>query len=302
MAEKIYCVFSDTKEKIDINTGCPCSACANISDLDLKVIVHHGDFIIQESKGTKELAGTAVNTVFRLLKNDVEEKTGLNAYALFTSDAIEKMDLGNYFPKEKTFKETYEHIGDVEYVVHGLKHAHETKRGARRVVVDKDDPQIVPETVTMTPLSADAAFVMCSRPDLRRIWVAADKIDQLNKKGNVNETGSIYHCHHGDDIFVYEIVDWRPGEYVTGEYHLPMGMRLRETNELVPVGDGTLIKNRYSKITSESVVGKLMSLIAGGKIKNLFTEASVRCSENLSNLSQEMLEKDASLGSEALAD
>lgn len=296
MAEKIYCVFSRARDKIDINTNCPCSACTNISKLDLKVIVHHGEFIVQESGGTKELAGTDVNTVFRLLKNNVEENTGLNAYALMTCDAIRQMDLGDYFPEDSFHTETYEHIGEVVYVVHNLKEVFEKRKDKHPVYVDQDDPQIVPETVTKVPMTADAAFVMCSRPDLRKIWVAADQIEEINKKGNVVDIGSVYNCHHGDDVFVFEIVDWRPGEYVTGEYCLPMGMRLRETNEIVQVGDGYVIKNRYSDLMANSFLGKMMTFLAKGKIKKLFTGASVQCSLNLASLSKEMVEKDHSLG------
>ena len=56
-----------------------------MDELDLKVFLHHGEFIFQNSQGKDELAGTDVNTLFRLMKNNVVENTGIHAYALITN-------------------------------------------------------------------------------------------------------------------------------------------------------------------------------------------------------------------------
>ncbi len=52
---------------------CPCKACQAIPTLDLKFMVHHGDFIIQQVAGIKDLLGTDVNLIHRLAKNHVSE-------------------------------------------------------------------------------------------------------------------------------------------------------------------------------------------------------------------------------------
>lgn len=295
MAEKIYCVFSTARDKIEINSSCQCGACTKVNDLDLKVIIHHGEFIVQESKGTKELAGTDVNAVFRLLKNSVEENTGLNAYALITCDAIRQMGIAEFFEDNQFYTETYDHIGEVEYVVHGLKEVYDKRKQEKKFYVGQNDTQLIPETSVITKLSTDVAYTMCSRADLRQIWVAADAVDEFNKKGKVVETGSVYHCHHGDEIFVWEIVDWQPGKYFTGEYCMPMGMRVRETTEFVSTDEGTEIKIRIAPIYSTTFMGNIMKFMATGKVKKLFSGAMERCAVNLVSLSQDLMTKDRAL-------
>ena len=40
-------------------------------------MVHHGDYIIQQVAGIKDLLGTDVNLIHRLAKNRVAESTGV---------------------------------------------------------------------------------------------------------------------------------------------------------------------------------------------------------------------------------
>lgn len=75
-------------------------------------MVHHGDYIIQQVAGIRDLLGTEVNLVHRLLKNHVTESTGWKGYALFTDPVLERMQI----QKDDFFKrcETYEHLGNVD--------------------------------------------------------------------------------------------------------------------------------------------------------------------------------------------
>jgi hypothetical protein len=95
---------------------CRCKACQEIPALDLKFMVHHGDFIVQQVAGIKDLLGSDVNLVHRLLKNSVTEITGWRGYALFTLQGLEHLQAD-----KKAFlqqSESYEHLGNVEtYVV-----------------------------------------------------------------------------------------------------------------------------------------------------------------------------------------
>jgi hypothetical protein len=78
-------------------------------------MVHHGDFIVQQVAGIKDLLGTDVNLVHRLAKNHVAESTGWKGYALFTDQGLEHMqtDKTSFVPQT----ESYEHLGDVETYV-----------------------------------------------------------------------------------------------------------------------------------------------------------------------------------------
>ena len=48
-----------------------------MKELDLKLLVHSGEFINQSLQGRQELTGSAVNSLFRLMKNDVAEKSNI---------------------------------------------------------------------------------------------------------------------------------------------------------------------------------------------------------------------------------
>ncbi|WP_299348472.1 DUF2652 domain-containing protein [uncultured Shimia sp.] len=268
-SEQLYCVFARAKEKMLINTSCPCDACSKVDALELKIVVHHGDCVIQDTGGRQELAGQDVITSFRLLKNDVKKNTGLNAYTLITCDAIRAMDMAEYFDEKEFHTEDIEHIGEVEFVVRDMRAAWERRRGSERTFVQPGDDLLMEEWIIPVPVSPEIAFTICTRPDLRAEWIGADQVDLLDTNKGKIEPGTTYHCHHGDDIFPYEIVDWNHGDYVTGRYNLPMGLSMLETMELVEAGDGTMIKLRFEKPKSAKLMGKIMNGMVQKKLKSI---------------------------------
>ena len=70
---------------------CSCNACARIGDLDLKFILHTGEFVAQSIAGREELLGHDVNLAHRLLKNHARELVGPVAYALITDAAAQRL-------------------------------------------------------------------------------------------------------------------------------------------------------------------------------------------------------------------
>ena len=112
LIDQTYLAFRDQAETLHKETTCQCKACQDLPTLDLKFIVHHGDFIIQQVAGIKDLLGSDVNLVHRLLKNRVAESTGWRGYALFTLQGLESIQAD-----KKAFVqqiESYEHLGEVE--------------------------------------------------------------------------------------------------------------------------------------------------------------------------------------------
>src|SRR5438552_12792525 len=87
--ERCYVGFRRRRRDVRQATSCECNACARIPDLDLKFVVHHGQAILQKVAGRQELFGSDVIVVHRLLKNEVVEKLGMSAYALFTERCID---------------------------------------------------------------------------------------------------------------------------------------------------------------------------------------------------------------------
>src|SRR5512141_3058700 len=75
LIESTYKDFRERMKNVRRHTTCTCRACQSIPLLDLKFILHHGQFVVQNIGGTRELAGSDVNLAHRLLKNHVAENT-----------------------------------------------------------------------------------------------------------------------------------------------------------------------------------------------------------------------------------
>jgi hypothetical protein len=112
LIDQTYLAFRDKALALYSQATCPCRACQALPTLDLKFMLHHGEFVIQQVAGSSHLLGTDVNLIHRLAKNHVSESTGWTGYALFTDPVLERMQFGS----DQFFKrcETYEHLGDVD--------------------------------------------------------------------------------------------------------------------------------------------------------------------------------------------
>lgn len=118
LIDKTYLAFREKALELFAGATCPCRACKALPTLDLKFMVHHGDFIIQQVAGIRDLLGTDVNLIHRLAKNRVSESTGWRGYALFTHQGLERMQTGKESFVRQT--ESYEHLGEVETYVRDM--------------------------------------------------------------------------------------------------------------------------------------------------------------------------------------
>ena len=112
LIDQTYLAFRDKALTLYQGSTCPCRACRALPTLDLRFMLHHGEFILQQVAGIQDLLGTDVNLIHRLAKNHVSESTGWTGYALFTNPVLERMQ----FSRDNLFKrcESYEHLGDVD--------------------------------------------------------------------------------------------------------------------------------------------------------------------------------------------
>src|SRR5687768_6380485 len=112
LIDQTYLAFREKALSLYAGATCPCRACKALPTLDLKFMVHHGDYVIQQLAGAQQLLGTDVNLIHRLAKNRVTESTGWKGYALFTDQVMERMQHSrdNFFKQS----ESYEHLGKVE--------------------------------------------------------------------------------------------------------------------------------------------------------------------------------------------
>ena len=81
--EQAYFAFRKRLRNIKQANSCECRACSRMQNLDVKFVVHHGEFIRQKMAGREELAGRDVILVHRLLKNDVVGRSGPRLRAVF---------------------------------------------------------------------------------------------------------------------------------------------------------------------------------------------------------------------------
>lgn len=288
LIESTYVDFRDRVRNVRRHTTCTCRACQSIPMLDLKFVLHHGDYVVQDIGGTAELAGSDVNLVHRLLKNHVAENTGWRAYALLTASALDCLGVHPQGLVEGV--ESYEHLGAVPIHVMDLHARYEVLLGARRVVVEPADAII--SLQTELPASPPEVWSWLNEPEKRRLITLQPnrvRFIPILQPGGRTAVGAVTHCVHGAAIDMREtVLDWKPFDYFTVEQdNGAMGL-LQLTMRLEPLADGSqtrlqmclkgdlrrvpsflnrpLIKFIYSRVLDYKKVGL--------QLKQLLTEAA----------------------------
>jgi Protein of unknown function (DUF2652) len=98
---------------------CRCTACARVGSLNLKFVLHSGNYVVQVMRGSVELVGSEVVLAHRLLKNHAAGLVGDRPYALVTNAAATA--LGVPAGDGIALTETYEHYPPVEVRVYPLE-------------------------------------------------------------------------------------------------------------------------------------------------------------------------------------
>jgi hypothetical protein len=127
LIDSTYAMFRDSAQALHKQSTCPCRACQAIPTLDLKFMVHHGEYVLQQIAGIKDLLGSDVTLIHRLAKNKVSDSLGWHGYALFTDQSLECMKAAKAPFIQQT--EEYEHLGEVKtFVMDMHKRYDETKK------------------------------------------------------------------------------------------------------------------------------------------------------------------------------
>ena len=129
LIDQTYLAFREKALALYSQATCPCRACRALPTLDLKFMVHHGGFIVQQVAGIRDLLGTDVNLIHRLAKNHVTESTGWKGYALFTNQVLEHLQTERDSFLQQT--EAYEHLGEVETFVRDMRVRYEAMKDSR---------------------------------------------------------------------------------------------------------------------------------------------------------------------------
>lgn len=235
--EECYFAFRGRLRGIEHAVSCTCPACAKVAELDLKFVVHHGDFVRRAAGRGEELTGHDVIVVHRLLKNGVGEAFGLRAYVLFTDACLGALALDPAKLGLRPHVERYPDVGEVRAHVSDLDARWREEQGRRRVRVGEDEAAFRVEAVV--PAGREVAWELLTSPQKRLLW-QVDAIEQADRGGR-RYTGTSSVCVDGRTKIYEEILDWRPFEYVTERLSLPRGVRVVLTTALEPGRDGTRV-------------------------------------------------------------
>ena len=216
-----YLAFRDRVNTILRRTTCECNACRSIPNLDLKFLLHYGEYLLQNVSGIPELVGSDVNLVHRLLKNNVSAETGWKAYVLMTESGYAQLNVQLDSLHEQI--ERYEHLGEVKTFSYNLHARYETLAVSRRKSISPEEAdQVMKLNLLLPPV---AVWEWMNDIQKRLQWETFEDIRPQIRVGGRTGPGSLNHCAHGKNVVEELVVDWQPFNTYTLEY--PYGIQTR---------------------------------------------------------------------------
>lgn len=276
MVEGIYVAFRRAIDLMVMNTLCTCNACANISSLDLKFFVHHGEFLVQDVGSYRDLVGTDVNVVHRLTKNTVTATTGITAYGLWTEAAIAATGLEPMAGDWVAHTETYDDVGEIPCRIQDLHPV--WAAASERQVVELEDVFLELSIDIAAP--REVVWDRLSDPFYRSVLFTSERHEIEGTVGGRIDADSAFLCYHGgamDRLGVarHIVVEWRPFDRVVIREKFPMpGAPVHELQafELIEIETGTRLLRRcgsltgpaYKKVFARTFVGVLRKMMLDG--------------------------------------
>jgi uncharacterized protein YndB with AHSA1/START domain len=217
--EHAYFSFRKRLRNIKQANSCECQACRRMQSLDVKFVVHYGEFIRQKMSGREELAGRDVILVHRLLKNDVGKTFGPHAYALYSDACARAMGIDSAAQGLAEHTEAIEHIGETKCWVSDLERAWARDLEATRNLVPRAGAYMVMEREFAAP--RQVVWDLVTSPQHHARWQRSDGVVEKSAQGR-RGAGTQNHCLHGKDAVIENVLDWRPFDYVTQTALLPI--------------------------------------------------------------------------------
>ena len=240
--ENTYVAFRKAIELMVLNNACQCNACANVSSLDLKFVVHYGTFLIQRLGEYDELMGSDVNLIHRLLKNTVDTQTGISAYCLYTAPAVTQLGIEDFGGMVR-YSESVSDFGEVEVWAQDMHPIYEARRGESQVVVSDDDVGF--ESSIEVSMGPEAVWGYLTDPVFRSVLIGSDRqeITGERQEGRFG-TGSIYQCYHGNQVLPQVVLEWHPFTRIVTQDQMgrPMKGTFLADYRLEPTESGTRLR------------------------------------------------------------
>ena len=207
--ESVYFNFRDRKASYKRMRTCHCKACEMASTLDLKFVVHYGDYIMSSAGGKNKPLGPSVNIAHRLLKNHVVESTGWPAYALFTKDCMDAVQ--SYAGRLHEQVEEYDHIGKIDTFSINLEEQYQTYLSERSVYLAAEDADLVIQKDF--PVPPPVLWEWLNDPKKRTQWHEGSNWKVRSSPSGSSRRGASNHCVNSKVI--EKILDYRPYHYYT---------------------------------------------------------------------------------------
>jgi len=107
-----YTAFQERRDEAVRLMFCDCAACHGLQSLELKFVLHWGNYVVQAIAGHEELLGPDVTMAHKLLKNNVSGVVGCSAYVLVTESATQQLEVPRQDSVAHT--ETFDHYPTIE--------------------------------------------------------------------------------------------------------------------------------------------------------------------------------------------
>lgn len=189
----------------------------------------------REIAGSRELVGTDVIRVHRLLKNAVAEDTGVLAYALLTDALLNDMGIaGDGLGTEH--RERYEDCGEISGRVVDLDARWREREASADIIVTPADSAV--SFSGTTHASPAQLWELITDPRHQSVWKVTATSVTMKDPAGARGVGSQTHCVHGKTVIDQEIVDYKPPRHMTYDERNPLG-RMRWSDVLEPLDTGT---------------------------------------------------------------
>lgn len=242
--EAIYFDFRRQLEFMDVNTTCTCQACVNMASLDLKLFLHHGEYIEQDLGWAVELQGADVILVNLLMKNSVKEATGLFGYGLITDAAISAMAAEGLVEDMISHLETYEHFGDIAMRIWDLPSVWARERERPSSEPDPDSAWVVESIETSAPQWV--AWDRATDEEQKRLYYDMESVERVDDLGGPVRPGSQFHCVHELGDVRFTITDWNPPHSFQSD-EVALGIPIHFTMQITLTDSGSTIRIMYDE-------------------------------------------------------
>jgi hypothetical protein len=272
IVESSYTAFRDKKGTLVRARTCNCKACQMAPTLDLKFIVHYGEYIMNDVTGKKKPLGTSVNVVHRLLKNAVTESTGWKAYVLLTKDCLDVIGMKSVKFHQQT--ESFDHIGAIETFSLDLDELYRNSLKDRRVYLSKEDADVVVQRDF--PIPPSLLWTWLNDPMQKTRWsLKADWRLGARPLGRIGK-GATNHCAKSG--VTEKILDYRPFDYYTSTM-MKGFIRVMLTSEFKEIPSGT-------RLSWHVKIGGMLPKRISRFICRLMLEKGIKVNESFDKLTQ----------------